>query len=480
MPCSSANCGNRHYKWTYGTVFSGGSPGYYTGGAWALVSDCNASGADYICSGSGSTPPGPIKDSCSGAFTAYHNWLCGYGGIPGVDCQHNGPHEITGTGLGCFDVACTCADSGNCGTLTCEPSETCCNDTSCIPTASLQTDENNCGGCGIVCPEGQICVDAVCVPDCPAVTCSWTWDDKDWGCCKVFLDNGALYAVAHDVVCDTTVVQPPHVFGHYTFSPTPCTDLGILPAFMTDPMQFSPIDFNFVITENIAALWRAGDLAGFRAANTAAAPAGYAYNSADNFSFSGTYALHSNAPVTISYYANWYAIDPSNPIANLNSSATYAGTASPDRGVWIATTTCPTGCNCPADTPTIPGTTDGQVVSHPCSAEVCDCGPDDPPDPDPTCGDSVPLAVAKPAPPVFIQPIPVAPKEGPCIQGECEEHISTWMAEASGELNQEGLYKVVWILLDGCPGACCSDQPTQPEFVKKSELIDAPCKCGCS
>jgi hypothetical protein len=54
------------------------------------------------------------------------------------------------------------------------------------------------------------------------------------------------------------------------------------------------------------------------------------------------------------------------------------------------------------------------------------------------------------------------------------------MAEASGKPNEEGLYKVKWILLDGCPGACCSDQPTQPEFVKKSTLVDAPCKCGCS
>lgn len=68
----------------------------------------------------------------------------------------------------------------------------------------------------------------------------------------------------------------------------------------------------------------------------------------------------------------------------------------------------------------------------------------------------------------------------PCSQEECDAHVSTWMAEPSGEPNKEGLYKVKWILLDGCPGACCSDQPTQPEFVKKSELIDAPCKCGCS
>jgi hypothetical protein len=75
---------------------------------------------------------------------------------------------------------------------------------------------------------------------------------------------------------------------------------------------------------------------------------------------------------------------------------------------------------------------------------------------------------------------PIEVMERPCYQEECETHVSTWMAEPSGEPNEEGLYKVKWILLDDCPGACCSDQPTQPEFVKKSELIDAPCKCGCN
>jgi hypothetical protein len=67
----------------------------------------------------------------------------------------------------------------------------------------------------------------------------------------------------------------------------------------------------------------------------------------------------------------------------------------------------------------------------------------------------------------------------PCSQEECEAHTATWMAEAYGEPNKEGLYKVKWILLDDCPGACCSDQPTQPEFVKSSTLVDVPCKCGC-
>ena len=75
---------------------------------------------------------------------------------------------------------------------------------------------------------------------------------------------------------------------------------------------------------------------------------------------------------------------------------------------------------------------------------------------------------------------PVEVMESPCSQEECEDHVSTWMAEPSGEPNEEGLYKVKWILLDDCPGACCSDQPTQPEFVKTSIIVDAPCKCGCA
>lgn len=192
-PCESANCGARRYKWVYGNVFA--NP-YYSGGSWALVSDCNASGDDYICSPSNSNPPGPILGSCGGAFAAYHTWLCSeFGEIPGVDCQASGPHEIIGSGP-CFDVDCTCEPSGG-------------------------------------------------------------------------------------------------------------------------------------------------------------------------------------------------------------------------------------GLSVPSDRP-------------------------------------------------------VEVTERPCYQEECETQVSTWMAEPSGEPNEEGLYKVKWILLDDCPGACCSDQPTQPEFVKTSTLVDAPCKCGCN
>lgn len=262
-------------------------------------------------------------------------------------------------------------DPTNCGgcSITCEPSETCCSG-SCIDV--MGSDTSNCGSCGRACQFGEICLNGACKDPCAANDCSWTWDDKDWGCCKTFVNNGEHFATTHDVTCNTTVLQP-HVFDHYTFSPIPCTDLGILPSFMTDPLQFPPIDFNFVITENIAALWRAGDIEGFRAANTAAAPAGYVFNSGD-FASSGTYALYSDAPVSISYYANWFATDPSNPITNLNSSATYAGMVGPP-AVWIATATCPQGCNCPENAPTANGTTNGQVISHECVNCFPPCDP---------------------------------------------------------------------------------------------------------
>jgi len=74
---------------------------------------------------------------------------------------------------------------------------------------------------------------------------------------------------------------------------------------------------------------------------------------------------------------------------------------------------------------------------------------------------------------------PVIQLDEPCSQEECEAHVSTWMADPIGKPNEEGLYKVNWVLLDGCPGLCCSDQPTQPEFVEASTLVDVPCKCGC-
>ena len=84
-----------------------------------------------------------------------------------------------------------------------------------------------------------------------------------------------------------------------------------------------------------------------------------------------------------------------------------------------------------------------------------------------------------PAPLSYDPASQLALKEEPCSQEECEAHVSTWMADPIGKPNEEGLYKVNWVLLDGCPGLCCSDQPTQPEFVEASTLVDAPCKCGC-
>lgn len=105
-PCDTADCGVQNWKWTYGTVLTGGN--IYSGGSWALVSDCNPDGADYICTGTNAPPSGPVLGSCNGAFDAFFNWLCNDPNkVPGVDCQNSGPHEISGTGS-CFDVDCNC------------------------------------------------------------------------------------------------------------------------------------------------------------------------------------------------------------------------------------------------------------------------------------------------------------------------------------------------------------------------------------
>lgn len=391
MPCASANCGVRRYKWVYGNVFA--NP-YYSGGSWALVSDCNASGDDYICSPSNSTPPGPILGSCGGAFAAYHTWLCSeFGEIPGVDCQEVPGTDITGTGIGCFDVACTCVDSGNCGESNCGPTETCCDGTTCVSTDSFQTDNNRCGDCNTVCPQGYICVDGVCVIDCAANSCVWTWTGGGGGGCPPGY-----------VVCSSEVGGQWYWNGsswELTFDdPYPCS-VGC-----TSYPPTSAGGFVGQVTQGVCCEHAASD------------------------------------------------------------------------GSWALTTSCPQDCACTGEAPTTPGTYDGETVSHECAGDcACEEG-DGPPDPDPDCDGPAPASVTKQ--PEMMPNLGPSIADGPCSQEECEAHVSTWMAEASGKPNEEGLYKVKWILLDGCPGACCSDQPTQPEFVKKSTLVDAPCKCGCS
>ena len=418
MPCASANCGVRNWKWTYGTFPVGN--GVFSGGAWVLVSDCNASGEDYICSGSASPPPGPVSGSCGGAFAAYHAWVCDSPfKVPGVDCQNSGPHEISGAGLSCFDVACTCVDSGNCGESNCGPTETCCDGTTCVSTDSFQTDNNRCGDCNTVCPQGYICVDGVCVIDCAANSCVWTWPEP--------ICSGCGESVFANILPGDPGYPNPAIVANTREGPwvmiSDCDGTPSLPGYTCS---------NFI---------QEGVQAGFTFGQTSPSGVMCACKAIEG----------GGAPM--SYHA---ASD----------------------GSWALTTPCPQDCACTGEAPTTPGTYGGETVSHECASD-CDCGEGDgPPDPGPDCDTPAPASVTKQ--PEMMPNLGPSIADGPCSQEECEAHVSTWMAEASGKPNEEGLYKVKWILLDGCPGACCSDQPTQPEFVKKSTLVDAPCKCGCS
>ena len=212
------------------------------------------------------------------------------------------------------------ADPGCCGALTCEENETCCNNTTCVLTSSFQTDSNNCGGCGNVCPPGYHCESGTCVSD----------GGGTMGCCRTY----------------TCTAHP---------------DNPSLP-------------YNFDLTS----------------------------------------------------------------------------TVSTNEDCSTGDSTC---CfDIPGMHPACVGSTYSIWSSEPCPSfrSLMSNGEE------------------------------IIEEDKPCVEGECEAHVSTWMAEPSGEPNEEGLYKVKWVLLDGCPGLCCSDQPTQPEFVKSSTLVDAPCKCGCN
>lgn len=274
------------------------------------------------------------------------------------------------------------ADPGCCGADTCEENETCCNETTCVLTSTFQTDSNNCGGCGNVCPPGQTCVAGVCTGECPPgyVSCGatggtfiidsdveWTWVNND-GCPEGCIAFKAEQPTAEE---EAAGVAP----GDFSYDGICCE---LAPGCCTH--------------------W--------------------------NCVYDGT---------TYQYTATWseerseadcimpiteFSGDPSIPCNStpLNMNNNY--------NTWSAEP-CIGGLSVPSDRP-------------------------------------------------------VEVTERPCYQEECETQVSTWMAEPSGEPNEEGLYKVKWILLDDCPGACCSDQPTQPEFVKSSTLVDAPCKCGCN
>ena len=345
-------------------------------------------------------------------------------------------------------------DPGCCGSTVCEENETCCNETTCVLTSSFQTDSSNCGGCGNVCPAGQTCVNGVCTGGeniCPPgyISCGatggvfildsdveWTWVSND-GCpegCVAFkaeqptAEEEAAGLTPGDFSYDGICCElEPGCCTHWN-----CTHLGdgVYQYTAGTPYESSEADCIMPITE-----------------------------------FSGDPSIPCNStPLNMNNNYNTWSAEPCPTECN-NVFLLCEGFQVNEPGwqpppppyFWILHPNVPNNsCNAGCTSPVIGTACNnyGEGQEEPCYAPG-------------------------PAPMSYNPASQLALKEEPCSQEECEAHVSTWMAEPIGEPNEEGLYKVKWILLDGCPGACCSDQPTQPEFVKTSTLVDAPCKCGC-
>lgn len=70
-------------------------------------------------------------------------------------------------------------------------------------------------------------------------------------------------------------------------------------------------------------------------------------------------------------------------------------------------------------------------------------------------------------------------KPTPCMPEDCAGHVATWIAEPTGKKKSDGYYKVKWTLVDDCPGTCCTEPPKEPTRIKKSIMVETPCKCDC-
>jgi hypothetical protein len=99
---------------------------------------------------------------------------------PSTGCVATNIPDGTPCGTEGVCVNGTCADcvpGGTCGTdIDCCDDEACCGSV-CVPRTALQNDINNCGACGVVCPDGPCqvasCVDGICqsAPEADGAAC---------------------------------------------------------------------------------------------------------------------------------------------------------------------------------------------------------------------------------------------------------------------------------------------------------------------
>lgn len=72
--------------------------------------------------------------------------------------------ELPPNNICCGGVCSECCSNAQCGDgATCDLNTGTC--VPCDPNTDFQTDRNNCGGCGIICSEGQQCIEGICA-DC--------------------------------------------------------------------------------------------------------------------------------------------------------------------------------------------------------------------------------------------------------------------------------------------------------------------------
>jgi len=332
----------------------------------------------------------------------------------------------------------------------CEDNETCCNGTTCVANSTFQTDSNNCGGCNNVCPAGQTCVAGSC-----------TEGGGGSGCCITYGITTTAYAYNEENLSARTVA----VITGATPNSGNCT--AGTPG---DPSGWSVLDpggcpcygcgFSNWECVGVGQWIMLSDCSGSpsipgRTCETAL-DAGYFFP----YGYVGlrvSLTCNCSSPIVALYEAQVWDPRPCSGSPtwwNLMTPCPEGYTSSPPDGLPTNPPPCDPNYENGHVVESIVGCCEG-IVQRPCTAVGAG-----------------PMSYNPASQLVF--------KEESCSQEECETQVSSWMAEPSGEPNEEGLYKVNWVLLDGCPGLCCSDQPTQPEFVKTSIIVDAPCKCSCA